>query len=137
MVVLTGLGFAFIYLQLKDAKKALSITTYENLYSRMHDIHKYFLENPELRDYFYCSKECKRLDVVTLQKLEIVAEMMADFFQQIHLQAAMMPPSTAKGWKNYIKTVVKNSPVLRAFLEKHKDWYPSNFVQIADATRAA
>ncbi len=133
LVILTGLGFFFINLQLRAARKARQIATYEDLYSRMHDIHKVFLEYPELRKYFYEGKHNKHEDAATIQRLQTIAEMMTDFFQQIHLQIESMPPSTAQGWKNYINTIVDNSPVSNTFLHKHQNWYPSNFVKRAEA----
>ena len=130
MVILTGVGFLFLNLQLKDAAQTHQITTYENIYSRMHDIHKLFLENTELRGYFYDGWTTAHADPQTLKKLTILAEMMADFFQQIHLQLGMMTPNTAKGWRNYMSSIMEKSPILCTFFQEHKDWYPSRFIAI-------
>lgn len=133
MVILTGVGFLFLNLQLKDAGQTHQITTYENIYSRMHDIHKLFLENTDLRGYFYNGQTTTHTDPESLKKLKILAEMMADFFQQIHLQLDMMPPNTAKGWENYMASILKESPILRKFFQEHEDWYPSRFVEMPES----
>lgn len=127
-VLVTVIGFIYVIKQLNSAKKANQIATYENLYARMHDIHKFFFEHPGYRDYFYHSK---RIDPGhdDYQKVMTVAEMFADFLQQVKLQSDLMPKKTANGWINYAHSVLRRSPVLREFLVRNKDWYPSNFFQ--------
>ncbi len=125
-VVVTIVGFIYVIKQLNSAKKANQIATYENIYARMHDIHKFLFEHPEFRDYFYHEKKIAPGDPKYSQVMT-VAEMFADFLQQVMLQADLMPKKTAEGWTNYARSVIRRSPVLKEFFVRNKEWYPSNF----------
>jgi hypothetical protein len=128
---LAGLAFW----QLKAARKQLTITTFEHLYGRMQGIHEQFLLKPELRDYFYSRKNVAENDPI-VREVNIAAEMLADFFQQVHLQLEYMPPKTASGWKAYSREIVDSSPALQAFLLANPTWYPSDLLEVARKARS-
>jgi hypothetical protein len=120
MVLVTLFGFIFIYKQIRSASA-------EHLYSRMHDIHKIFLDNPEFRRCLY-DPEPPSVEEYSDEHL-IMGEMMADFFQQVFLELKHLPRTTAASWKCYMRDVLNNSPALRNFVASRQDWYPSNFVE--------
>lgn len=124
IAIFTAIGFPFIVMQIRRARRTLEITTFEHLYSRMHDIHKIFVEKPHLRAYFY---DAEIIDSSSKNYLEVcaAAEMFADFFQQIYLQIDLMPSKAAEGWKTYMENIVSNSPVLKEHLKCNKAWYTS------------
>lgn len=128
-VIITLVGLIFIIVQLTSAKKANQIATYENLYARMHDIHKFLYDHSELREYFYSSKKTN-CDDANYVKVLIATEMFADFLQQVKLQSDLMPKKTAEGWNNYCTSINSRSVVLQEFIENNKKWYPSNFYQM-------
>jgi hypothetical protein len=128
--IVTAAGFTLVVIQLRHARKTMEITTFEHLYSRMHDIHKVLVERPHLRAYFYDSAESSP-DSANHSEVCAAAEMIADFFQQVSLQLDLMPAKTADGWRAYMSSTVKTSPVLKAFLASHATWYPNNFLQVA------
>lgn len=127
----TALGLGFIIIQLRAARRQLTITTFENLYSRMQGIHEIFLEKPHLRPFFYSGESVKE-EAEDYAEVCIIAEMLADFFQQVCLQLDLMPPKTAQGWRAYMSDVAGKSPALRAHLRKNSAWYPSRLLVIAD-----
>ena len=125
-------GLAFW--QLKAAREQLAITTFEHLYGRMQGIHEQFLQKPELRDYFYSGKIVGP-DDTKAREVDIIAEMLADFFQQVHLQLGFMPLKTARGWRAYSMEIVERSPALQAYLLANATWYPSDLLQVARAAK--
>ncbi len=132
----TALGLGFIVFQLRAARRQLTITSFDHLYSRMHRIHELFLERPGLRPYFYGGEEPHQgLD--NYCEICIAAEMIADFFQQVNLELDLMPQSTADGWKAYMCWVIQQSPALCNHLNVNHSWYPTRLLKFADIEPAA
>jgi hypothetical protein len=125
--VFTALGLGFIVVQLRAARRQLTITTFEHLYSGMQDIHKVFIEKPYLRPFFYEGKPLKE-GANNPEEIYVVAEMLADFFQQVCLELDLMPPKTAQGWRAYISDIIGRSPTLRVHLKSNAAWYPSQLL---------
>ena len=96
MAVLTSIGFFYVYKQIRAS-------AVDHLYSRMHDIHKIFMLKPELRRYFYDTKQLPADGKDDAAEVSILAEMIADFFQQVFLELDHLPPVAAKGWRCYMK----------------------------------
>ena len=120
MALATAIGFIFVYKQIRSSSA-------DHLYGRMHDIHKLFLQKPELRRYLYDLKPPSVEDYS--DEALIMAEMVADFFQQVFLELDHLPSVTAEGWRCYMRDILKNSPALRNFVLAKEEWYPSNFVE--------
>ena len=129
--VFTALGLGFIVVQLRAARRQLTITTFEHLYSRMQGIHEMFMAKPHLRPFFYAGKEMKE-GADNYEEVCIAAEMLADYFQQVSLELDLMPPKTAQGWKAYMSDVVSRSPALRVHLSSNAAWYPTRLLKIAE-----
>jgi len=127
----TVLGFLIVILQIRSAKRTMQITTFDHLYTRMHEIHTHFSGHPYLRKYFYEGATVDS-DSAEYPLVQITAEMLADFFQQINLQLDLMPAKTASGWRAYIQSIIRNSPALRDYFKSNASWYPSNLVTFAD-----
>ncbi len=119
-------GLIYIARQLHNARQTLQFAAAEHLYSRMHDIHKLFLDRPELRPYFYERVRPGRWSGHK-RKAEVMAELLADFFQQVFLELNTLPLQTRAGWREYMSHVLRHSPTLLNFVESHRAWYPSNF----------
>lgn len=129
--IFTALGLGFIVVQLRAARRQLTITTFEHLYSGMQDIHKVLIEKPYLRPFFYGGKATKE-GSDHYEEVCVAAEMLADFFQQVCLELEFMPPKTAQGWKAYISNIIGKSPALRSHLRSNAAWYPSQLLVIAE-----
>jgi hypothetical protein len=124
--------------QLRSANEAINANTLEQIYSRMHDINKTFVEHPELKPYFYDGMrledpnplaEAKHLDMVQVRsQVPAMAELMCDFFAQALIELKRLPPQAYDGWKNYIRDMYLKSPELRRYYNANKQWY-----QYADA----
>jgi hypothetical protein len=127
----TALGVWFLVGQLRSARKQLTVTAFEHLYSRMQGIHEQFLHQPALRRYFYDGKPIEDAGESEREEVVILAEMLADFFQQVHLQLDLMPRKAAQGWRAYIEDIIRRSPALRDFLRAHGAWYTGGQFEVA------
>lgn len=138
-LVVTASGLFWIARQLEQAQASLISSTSEHLYSRMHDIHKLFIEKPELRAYFYEGKEKPTAydDPIRYAEVSQAAEMLCDFFHQVILELETVPADDrnyksemyrdlAEGWTSYIKDVYKRSPAFREHYRKNRSWYTSS-----------
>ncbi|OHE85680.1 MAG: hypothetical protein A2579_03975 [Lysobacterales bacterium RIFOXYD1_FULL_69_11] len=114
-------GFWFVVRQLRSS-------SVEHLYCRMHDIHRMFIEHPELRTYFYENTALPSNDPELVVRIHAAAELLADFFQQVFLELDLLPKNAALGWRLYMTDVLDRSQVLQSYVNRHRSWYPSNFV---------
>jgi hypothetical protein len=124
----TAISASLVFVQLRFARKTLKITTFEHLYSRMNNIHSMFIDHSELRAYFYDSMAIDG-DRNHRAKISQAAEMIADFFEQVSLEFEHMPEDVAKGWKNYMRSLVDTSPALQKHLLDRQAWYPTEFMR--------
>jgi hypothetical protein len=118
-LITTFFGLNFVIKQIRSA-------AVDRLFARMHDFHRLFIENPKLREFFYSKRYYKKEedDEVIL----IVAEALADFFQQIYYELPNMPKSSRNGWRNYIRSISKSSPVIQSHIIDNSEWYHPKFV---------
>lgn len=119
MVAVTGFGFRY----LRNQIRASSI---DHLYGRMHDIHKLFIQYPDLRDHIFNPNPAP-VNQFSPQAAAI-SELMADFFQQVFMELDHFPPTAADGWRRYMKDTLIKSPALQNFVIAKTDWYTTDFV---------
>jgi hypothetical protein len=117
--LITAVGFWAVRAQMRA-------TAVDHLHSRMHDIHKMFLADTKLHRAFFGVKPS-----VVPDDMNVVAELMGDFFQQISLELDHLPRDAAVGWRRYMKQTYWRSEILRDYFERNKDWYPPDFVKNA------
>jgi hypothetical protein len=127
------IGLFLTWGQLRDNGQALDANTIEQIYSRMHDIDKLFVEHPELKPYFYADMRLNDRNPLVeklglneaLVKAQVpaLAELICDFFAQALLQLKNLPPGAYEGWRNYFKAVYMRSPELRDYYKANAQWY--------------
>lgn len=119
--LLVLVGFGFVVRQLRS-------NSVQQLYCRMYEIHRLFIEKPYLRPYFYENWDVPDRASWLAVEVDATSEMLADFFQQVFLELDLLPRSAASGWRIYMKDTLDHSQVLQRYVNAHRDWYPSNFV---------
>jgi hypothetical protein len=118
--------------QLEDVKTSIQSSTYQNVYQQMIEIDRYFIENPELKAYFYSTEMKVEIpeDALQREKRFSIAEMLVDFFDSVYYQKKSMPPKTFSRFNQYMKDMYQNSVVLKKFLtDERKDWYTDKFIE--------
>jgi len=129
-LIVTLLGFAFLYSQIKQARQSLNGSTHAAVYGQQHAIHQYFIDHSEFRKYFYDNVNCDDQNRGTLLP---VAEMFADFFEHLSQQQSNLPASIWPAWVRYMRNVYQNSPILREHFERNGLWYDTGFVDMITA----
>jgi hypothetical protein len=116
-----------VIIELRHLKKSIHSSTYQRVYEQMIRIDKFFIDNPSFKPYFYGSKEPTTKNPLELDKLASISEMMVDYFDSVYHQKDCMPEGTFPEFLTYMQDLSKKSPLLKAFLENRKTWYPSTF----------
>lgn len=130
-------GFWQFRVQLQQSAETDRISTLEQLYARMHDIDKLFVEKPELKPYFY--QGMKKSDANPLvaadnmprvrAQVDAMAELLCDFFAAALESMKALSPGTYREWESYVADIFKNSPTLREFYCTRREWYVGKEIQ--------
>ena len=97
------------------------------------DISRIFLENPDLRPYFFSGRPIDENHPDYL-RAEAVAEVILDIFWTMNSQAKRIQDAefrdsdTSSQWALYIGDTFASSPILTNFLTRRKDWYGQEMV---------
>lgn len=121
----------FVYRQIKDLSKNIFSQTYQNIYERMIEIDRYFIDNPDLKKYFYYNEKIPQNDLKLKTKLYSIAEMMVDYFDSVYYQRDCMRRKTFEAKAFYFGDVCNNSPILREYLNQPgiEKWYAKDFLE--------
>jgi putative addiction module component (TIGR02574 family) len=119
-LIISAVGFSFVWLQLDSANKSLKTGIYANMSNWTFDQDKTFLEHPDLRPYFFDGKDMDPGDPRYL-KAESIAELLLDNFDS-ELEFGPYFPGGAphQSWTNFMHDSFDNSPILVRTIEK--DW---------------
>jgi len=107
----SGVTLWFVWIQIRDAKRGIKSSTYQNVAQGMIDIDKIFIEKPELKPYFYSKKASAQGELI-YPRLLSAAEMFLDFFDNVYHQKSCMPIETFDGYTAFMRDIYKCSPVL-------------------------
>ena len=142
-LLISALGFAAVIFSIQTAQGQMN---YMNAQTRVQirdrslsnclSLHKIFLDQPELRPYFFEGKDLKESDPL-YPKVVAVAEMHLDVFAY-NLDYRLVFPDDYRrpeDYKRYICSRLALSPVMRRHLEKHAEWF-SPYLQHLDDGRA-
>jgi len=128
-IILVVVSILLVWKQIRDLKTSVENQTYQSVYQTEFDIHKYFLEHPEYRPYFYENKKPPNLDENERIKLDTLTEWVCDFFDDVYQQRDTMTPDTFIKWRQFMKDIYQTSPILQEFIAKRGTrWYPDDFV---------
>ena len=125
---------AFVYHQLKNLSKNILSQTIQNIYERMIEIDRFFIDNPDLRKYFYSNESIQKIDLKLKAQLHSIAEMMVDYFDSVYDQRECMRKKTFEAKAFYFWYVYNNSPILREYLKQPglEMWYAKDFLEFLD-----
>jgi hypothetical protein len=117
-LIISAVGFSFMWLQLESANKSLKTAIYANMSNWTFELDKTFLQHPELRPYFYAGKDMDPGDPLYL-KAESVAELLLDNFDSMLEFRPYFPGGAPhEGWINWMHDSFESSPVLVRTIEK-------------------
>jgi hypothetical protein len=130
-LVISAMGFTAVIVSIRTAQGQMSysaaqtrILTRDRSLCNVLELHRVFLNHPELRPYFFEGKDIKETDPL-YPKVEAVADMHLDAFAY-NLDYRLVFPDgwrTAEGYKDYIRSRLALSPVMRRRLEQKPDWF--------------
>lgn len=127
-VIVTLVGFLLLRRQIKQVDLSTRGETHGYLYNHQHSMTRFFIDNPNLRPFFYDNKGVGSADS-EFTTLRAITEMVADFSEHIYLQLPNLPSDIREGWESYVKHLYKNSPALRLHFENRETaaWYSQDF----------
>jgi hypothetical protein len=134
-VIVTLVGFLLLRRQIQQVDSSTRGETYGELYGQQHSITQFFINNLQLRPYFYDNQEISSADA-DFAKIMAVAEMVADFLEHIYLQLPNLPEDVREGWESYMVRIYGNSPALRLHCEDNASWYSDELIQMLRSRRA-
>ena len=110
-----------LWLSVRGARNASFATVYQGLASQMHDIDKFFVQNPELRGHFYSNAQLPAAEP-ELGRVLAIAEMIVDFADNFAAQSRSLE-GYQQGWAEYFQFVYTQSPALRVYWKDNAAWY--------------
>ena len=120
----TGWTIRHLRKQTEDMTKATNAGVYQNITTSMFQIDQLFIENSELRPYFYGNLKMPKNSKLQA-KVYGMAEMFIDLLDNVKIQADNMPQQYPwNTWRRYFNDILESSPVLQEYLSAHKGWYP-------------
>ena len=107
-----------------------SASSTNNIYTQMIDIDKLFVENPDLKLYFYSNK-CLEDNIRERDREQLfsVTEILVDYFDNVFQQKKAIGYSTFKSKGTYMRYFYKKSYILMKYIEHHVDWYQKGFIK--------
>jgi hypothetical protein len=127
-LIIVVVSLWFLWIQIRELRRSIQSSTYQNIYQMIVEIDRYFIENRDIKPYFYYNKEADSGQPHLREKLLSIAEMLIDCFDNIYHQKDCMPPSTFDPFSAFMKEIYQDSPILRELLSKREYWYPKRFV---------
>lgn len=143
------IGLFIVYKQLKIQESEAAGNIQNQIYEKMVDIDKFFIEHPDARMYIYndlpvgvnANIKCGEKDCAEPQVTAVAAaELMLDFFSQVFIALPSLEKivlatsdnkvtTAADDWYEYVKDIYICSPTLRDRLNKKPRWYQNERVK--------
>jgi hypothetical protein len=108
-------------------REATLVIAYQNMTAQMADMDRFFLENIDLRAYFFGGEEPPSAKN-EYDRVRAVAEMYVNLMDNVLTQTpALNRERIAADWQAYFRDVYETSPVIRAFWAEHgSEWFASS-----------
>ncbi len=127
---ITTAGIYFVTKQLELNRSAIKIQTRASLYHLSHLTYKLFVDNPQLRPYFYSNKplpDCSEPDAHSLahehrcnrDQVLAAAEMLIDYFEHILHSESFIESDLFTSWVSYFQELYSKSDALKAYVEEN------------------
>ena len=134
MPVVTLLGFAFLYFQIKTASKTIESQATAEIYGLGMRLYEMVVAYPELRRHLYEQSEVPN-DSADRDRLLIACEMYCDFFEYVIAESAVIGDDVRGAWIAMMREMVAQSPSLRKFVDERRDQYTKSFLRIFDQAK--
>lgn len=117
--------------QTEHAIEATRAAIYQGLNQFMLELDRIFIDNPQLRPYFY--ESCPEPDDVVLRyQLSAVSEMYIDLMDNFLVQAPNLEAFISEPWDDYFRDLLRRSPAMRRFWRDHRNWYAAHMQRLLD-----
>jgi hypothetical protein len=123
-LLLVAISVWFLYRQTKAVAEATRAGVFQNASELFILIDRLFIENPQLKKYFYGNAELEKGHPET-ERLWSVAELIVDVAENMRIMAPLMPRYSWETAAAYFADLYQSSQIIRDYLEKNGDWYPS------------
>jgi hypothetical protein len=110
--------------QLEIAQKQPDLYLIQRAVTETSNHLRLFVEQPQLRPYFYSEAEWKPGDEVPLDEIRAMAELMLNNFASALMHAAAFPEYPVRGVDRIIMYHLRRSPALRDFLIENFERFP-------------
>ena len=110
--------------QLEIAQKQPDLYLIQRAVTETSNHLRLFVEQPQLRPYFYSEAEWKPGDEVPLDEIRAMAELMLNNFASALMHAAAFPEYPVRGVDRIIMYHLRRSPALRDFLLENFERFP-------------
>ena len=148
-VVFSVLGLLSLYFLLEQTRgtfvqaqhlaRSVENGAYQSITTELLELHKLYLEHPQLRPYFRGGRDI-RPDDPNYEQALVLAEFQLDFFDSVWVQSEQMPRILDRkgpewlSWLAYMKDSFALSPIMCRHLDTVKTWYTPEFVAFAKAS---
>jgi hypothetical protein len=137
-LMISAFGFTAVIISIRTNQEQMSyaaaqtkILARDRSLCNVLELHKVFLDHPELRPYFFEGKDIKETDPLYPQ-VEAVADMHLDAFAY-NLDYRLVFSDdwrSPEGYKDYIRSRLGLSPVMRRRLEQKPDWFSPHMQEV-------
>lgn len=79
-----------------------------------------FIEHPDMRKYFHDGAVPTDREA---ERARAIAVTMADAMDHVAAHLGLMDHPAEEAWKRYIGDMCDRSPILKEYLQTHRDWY--------------
>lgn len=108
-------------------REATLVVAYQNMTAQMADVYRFFVDNVELRPFFF---GCKELPTSGDERDRVlaVAEMYVNLMDNVLTQSRVLRrDGIAADWESYFLHVYESSPAIREFWAEHAgSWFASS-----------
>jgi len=145
-VIFSVIGLVSLYLLLEQTRvanvqtlhvaRSVESGAYQSIANELLELHKLYLEHPELRPYFRGGRDMRPGDP-NYDKALVLAEYQLDFFDSFWVQSQQMPElldhrgRAWASWMTYMRESFALSPIMCRHLDSIKTWYTPEFVEFA------
>jgi hypothetical protein len=119
---ITAVGFIFVWSQLKRERVSLETQTSWQVYGLSLNIQTLFIDNPELRPYFYEEAPLPEVEPGR-SKVLAMAEIICDHLESLVLSKEAMDIDVMNVWVPYMQGLYRKSSVIRDFLRHENEGY--------------
>jgi hypothetical protein len=122
-MVAAVIGFLVLAYQVLKLRNNLEGATQDRLYAHYTEICKLFMQNPELRPYFY-GRSSKTVDNKLTPKIAFMCEAILGLVEHAVLQKKNLPGDAWRNcWRPYAIERLEQSEALEKFFEPNAHWY--------------